>query len=52
MSMFTVYSFKLNEIVAKINSASNASTTGGIAIYIFIRTTGTKDNLVIEIDVI
>ena len=43
---------KLNEIVAKINSARDASTTGGIKIAIFIKTTGTQDNLVILINVI
>lgn len=43
---------KLNEIVAKINSARDASTTGNITIIIFIRTTGTQDNLVIMINVI
>lgn len=43
---------KLNEIVANINSARDASTTGGIVISIFIKTTGTQDNLLILIDVI
>lgn len=43
---------KLNEIVAKINSARDASTTGDIKIAIFIKTTGTQDNLVILINVI
>lgn len=43
---------KINEIVAKINSARDASTTGGIKIAIFIKTTGTQDNLVILINVI
>lgn len=43
---------KLNEIVAKINSARDASTTGGIVISIFIRTTGTQENLTISINVI
>ena len=43
---------KLNEIVAKINSALDASTTGSIKIAIFIKTTGTQDNLVILINVI
>lgn len=42
---------KLNEIVAKINSAHDAST-GKMVIAIFIKTTGTQDNLVILIDVI
>lgn len=43
---------KINEIVAKINSARDASTTGGIKIAIFIKTTGTQDDLVILINVI
>lgn len=43
---------KLNEIVAKINSACDASITGDIKIAIFIKTTGTQDNLVILINVI
>jgi hypothetical protein len=43
---------KLSEIVAKINSARDASTTGDITIAIFIKTTGTQDNLVILINVI
>lgn len=43
---------KLNEIVAKINSAHDASTTGGMKIAIFIKTTGTRDNLVILINVV
>lgn len=43
---------KLNEIVAKINSAHDASTTGNMKIAIFIKTTGTQDNLIIGINVI
>lgn len=52
LSIIDITPTKLNEIVAKINSARNASTTGGIVISIFIRTTGTQDNLVILINVI
>lgn len=52
LSIIDITPVKINEIVAKINSASNASTTGGIVISIFIRTTGTQENLVIEINVI
>lgn len=52
LSIIDITPAKLNEIVAKINSASNASTTGGIVISIFIKTTGTQDNLVIAINVI
>ena len=43
---------KLNEIVAKINSARDASTTGSIRIAIFIKPTGAQDDLVIAINVI
>ena len=52
LSIIDITSAKLNEIVAKINSARDASTTGKIAISIFIRTTGTQDNLLILINVI
>lgn len=52
LSITDITPAKLNEIVAKINSACDASTTGGITIAIFIKTTGTQDNLVIIINVI
>lgn len=52
LSIIDITSTKLNEIVAKINSARKASTTGGIGISIFIKTTGTQDNLAIIINVI
>lgn len=52
LSITDITPAKLNEIVANINSASDASTTGKIAISIFIRTTGTQDNLLILINVI
>lgn len=52
LSIIDITPAKLNEIVAKINSARDASTTGGIKIVIFIRTTGTQENLIIEINVI
>ena len=52
LSIIDITPVKLNEIVAKINSARDASTTGGIVISIFIKTTGTQDNLVILINVI
>lgn len=52
LSIIDITPTKLNEIVAKINSARNASTTGGIVISIFIKTTGTQENLVIMINVI
>lgn len=52
LSIIDITPAKLNEIVAKINSARNASTTGGIVISIFIKTTGTLENLAIMINVI
>lgn len=52
LSIINITPAKLNEIVAKINSARDASNTGGITITIFIKTTGTQDNLVIMINVI
>lgn len=52
LSIIDITPAKLNEIVAKINSACDSSTTGGIVISIFIKTTGTQDNLVISINVI
>ena len=52
LSIIDITPAKLNEIVAKINSARDASPTGGIKIAIFIKTTGIQDNLVILINVI
>ena len=52
LSIIDITPAKLNEIVAKINSARDASSTGNIKIAIFIKTTGTQDNLVILINVI
>lgn len=52
LSIIDITPAKINEIVAKINSARDASTTGDIKIAIFIKTTGTQDNLVILINVI
>lgn len=52
LSIIDITPAKINEIVAKINSARNASTTGGIVISIFIKTTGTQENLIIMINVI
>ena len=52
LSIIDITPAKLNEIVAKINSARDASITGGIGISIFIKTTGTQENLVIIINVI
>lgn len=51
LSIIDITPAKLNEIVANINSALDAST-GKIAISIFIKTTGTQDNLLILINVI
>lgn len=52
LSIIDITPAKLNEIVAKINSARDASSTGGIGIAIFIKTTGTQENLAIVINVI
>lgn len=52
LSIIDITPAKLNEIVAKINSAHDASTTGGIKIAIFIKKTGTQNDLVILINVI
>lgn len=52
LSIIDITPTKLNEIVTKINSARDASSTGGIEISIFIKTTGTQDNLAIRINVI
>lgn len=52
LSIIDITSAKLNEIVTKINSARDASSTGGIGISIFIKTTGTQDDLAIRINVI
>lgn len=52
LSIIDITPAKLNEIVAKINSARDASSTGGIEIAIFIKTTGTQEDLAIMINVI
>lgn len=52
LSIIDITPAKLSEIVAKINSARDASSTGAIMISIFIKTTGTQDNLLIMINVI
>ena len=52
LSIIDIIPAKLNEIVAKINSARDASSTGGIGISIYIKTTGTQEDLSIRINVI
>lgn len=52
LSIIDIIPAKLNEIVAKINSARDASSTGSIGISIFIKTTGTQEDLAIRINVI
>lgn len=52
LSIIDITPAKLNEIVAKINSARDASSAGNIGISIFIKTTGTQDDLAIRIVVI
>lgn len=51
LSIIDITPIKLNEIVAKINSAIDASNTGGIEISIFIAN-ATQETLVIKINVI
>lgn len=52
LSIIDITPTKLNEIVTKINSARDASTTGDMKIAIIIKATGRQDNLVILINVI
>ena len=52
LSIIDITPIKLNEIITKINSARDASTTGSIGISIFIKTTGSQEDLVIRISVI
>lgn len=52
LSIIDIIPAKLNEIVAKINSARDASSNGDIGISIFIKTTGTQEDLAIRINVI
>lgn len=52
LSIINITPGKINEIVANINSAHDASTTGDINIAIFIKTTGTQDDLIISINAI
>lgn len=52
LSIIDITPAKLGEIVEKINSVHDASITGNMNIGIFIKTTGTQDNLVILINVI
>lgn len=52
LSIIDITPAKLNEIVAKINSTRDASTTGAMKMAILVKTTGTQDNLGIMINVI
>lgn len=52
LSIIDITPAKIAEIVAKINSTLDASTTGGIKIAIYIKTTGTEVDLLILIVVI
>lgn len=52
LSITNITPAKINEIIAKINSTHDASSNGNIKMGIFIKTTGTSDNLVILINVI
>lgn len=51
LSIIDITTAKLNEIVAKINSARDASTES-LMMYIFIKTTDPRYNLIIEINII
>lgn len=52
LSIIDITPAKLSEIVAKINYARDASSTGGIGIAILIKTTGIQEDLAIRINVI
>lgn len=52
LSIIDIIPATLNEIVERIKAAYKGSTTGTMQIAIFIKTTGTQDNLVIIINVI
>ena len=52
LSIIDITPANLNKIVATINSAHDASTTGNMEMTIFIKTTGTQDDLAILINVI
>ena len=52
LSIIDITPVKINEIIAKINSARDASSTGNIGISIFIKTTGILEDLAIRILVI
>lgn len=52
LSIIDITPYCVNDIIRKINSAYDSSTTGNITIAIFIKTTGTQDNLTILINVI
>lgn len=52
LSIIDITPTKRNEIVAMINYARDASTTEDVKIAIFIKTTGTQDNLSILINII
>lgn len=52
LSIIDITANKLSEIVARINRARDESITGNINIYISIKTTGVKENLIIMINVI
>jgi hypothetical protein len=52
LSIIDITTGKLSEIVAKINRALDDAITGKIMISIIIKTTGTKEDLIIAINVI
>lgn len=52
LSIVNITPDKLNAIVANINSMHDASSTGAMRIHIFIESSGTPNNLIIDINVI
>lgn len=52
LSIVDITPAKIKEIVARINSARDIAIDGNVTISIYIRTTGTQDNVLIRINVI
>lgn len=52
LSIINITPAKIDEIVGKINSVHDASSTGAMRISIFIESTDTHNNLIIKINVI
>lgn len=52
LSIIDINTAKLKEIVARINSARDASINGGVVMSIFIKTASVKEDLIIAINII